>query len=115
MKVTPPDYTTGVFPKMFYNFLDKLSKRTGPIDTIPNIRISSSIAKRFAQIWLKPGFLSAKKMDSAKGKDQKRPPIAPNPATVGISSQSPLPPKTGPRTGINKVRDAIGMSCLRLG
>ena len=40
--------------------LGKISKRAGPIDTMPNIKITSSTAKQFAQIRLKPGFPSTK-------------------------------------------------------
>ena len=92
--------------KVFYVPLDKLSKRAGPIDIMVNISINRSIAKEFAYIRL-TCFLFCNQVDSAKGKDQNSPPNAPNSAIVGISSRSPLPPKTGPSTGMKKVKQEM--------
>ena len=92
--------------KVFYVPLDKLSKRVGPIDIMVNISINRSIAKKFAYIRL-TCFLFCNQVDSAKGKDQNSPPNVPNSAIVGISSKSPLPPKTGPSTGMKKVKQVM--------
>ena len=73
------------------------------------ISINSStakIAKKFAHMRL-TCFLFCNQVDNAKGKDQNSPPNAPNSAIVGISSRSPLPPKTGPSTGMKKVKQAM--------
>ena len=64
------------------------------------------LAKEFAYIRL-TCFLFYNQVDSTKGKDQTSPPNAPNSAIVGISSRSPLPPKTGPSTGMKKVKQAM--------